>query len=66
MTDLKKMTVAASGKLRQIAYDILNEQTNLLAWQQGGSLKAGLQKRKGFILSAISRSMRLCLLKRQS
>ena len=26
MTDLKKMTVAASGKLRQVAYDILNEQ----------------------------------------
>lgn len=25
MTDLKKMTVAASGKLRQVAYDILNE-----------------------------------------
>lgn len=36
MTDLKKMTVAASGKLRPAAYDILNAQTNLLAWQQGG------------------------------
>ena len=33
MTDLKKMTVAASGKLRQVAYDILNEQTRLLSWQ---------------------------------
>lgn len=32
MTDLKKMTVAASGKLRQVAYDILNEQTRLLSW----------------------------------
>ena len=30
MTDLKKMTVVASGKLRQVAYDILNEQTRLL------------------------------------
>ena len=37
MTDLKKMTVAASGKLRQVAYDILNEQTRLLSWQQGGT-----------------------------
>ena len=38
MTDLKKMTVAASGKLRQVAYDILNEQTRLLSWQQGGKV----------------------------
>ena len=36
MTDLKKMTVAASGKLRQVAYDILNEQTRLLSWQHWG------------------------------
>lgn len=36
MTSLKQMTVAASGKLRQVAYDILNEQTKLLSWQQGG------------------------------
>lgn len=55
MTDLKKMTVAASGKLRQVAYDILNEQTRLLSWQQGGQsaaeqFDAGLQKLKDFIL----------------
>lgn len=40
MTDLKKMTVAASGKLRQVAYDILNENTKLLSWQQGGRVPA--------------------------
>lgn len=36
MTDLKEMTVAASGKMRQPAFDILNEKVHLLAWQQGG------------------------------
>lgn len=36
MTDLKKMTVAVTGKLRQTAYDILSEKTNLMAWQQSG------------------------------
>lgn len=40
MADLKKMTVAASGKLRQVAYDILNENTKLLSWQQAGRVPA--------------------------
>ncbi len=38
MTDLKKYTVAASGKMRQVAYDKLNNAVNLLAWQQSGRM----------------------------
>ncbi|MCD8198747.1 MAG: D-glycerate dehydrogenase [Phascolarctobacterium sp.] len=38
MTDLKKYTVAASGKMRQVAYDKLNNAVNLLAWQQSGQV----------------------------
>ena len=34
--ELKKFVVAASGKMRQPAFDILNEKTTLLSWQQGG------------------------------
>ena len=70
MTDLKKMTVAASGKLRQVAYDILNEQTRLLSWQQGGKVPQeqfdSLQKLKDFILLAILRLMKLSWPKRRS
>ncbi len=33
---LKKYTVAASGKMRQAAYDKLSGEVELLAWQQGG------------------------------
>lgn len=40
MEDLKKYVVAASGKMRQPAFDILNEQVTLLAWQQGGRVPA--------------------------
>ena len=36
MTELKNMTVVASGKLRQTAYDLLKEKTKLLSWQQSG------------------------------
>ena len=36
--DLKKMTVMASGKMRQCAYDKLNSTVNLLGWQQGGRM----------------------------
>ena len=71
MTDLKKMTVAASGKLRQVAYDILNEQTRLLSWQQGGKVPqeqfdSWLQKLKDFILLAILRLMKLSWPKHRS
>lgn len=34
--DLKKYTVVASGKMRQCAYDKLNEAVRLIGWQQGG------------------------------
>lgn len=36
MNDLHKFTVAASGKMRQAAYEKLNSSVNLLSWQQGG------------------------------
>lgn len=40
MTDLKKYTVAASGKMRKVAYDKLNSDANLLAWQHSGRMPA--------------------------
>lgn len=71
MTDLKKMTVAASGKLRQVAYDILNEQTRLLSWQQGGKVPqeqfdSWLAEAEGLILLAILRLMKLSWPKHRS
>ncbi len=36
--DLREYTVAASGKLRQCAYDKLNGAVRLLGWQQGGRM----------------------------
>lgn len=42
MADLKKMTVVTSGKLRQVAYDLLDAQTNLLAWKESGRTPADL------------------------
>lgn len=42
MADLKKMTVVTSGKLRQAAYDLLDAQTNLLAWKESGRTPADL------------------------
>lgn len=40
MTDLKQYTVIASGKMRQVAYEKLNNTVKLLAWQQGGRVPA--------------------------
>ncbi len=40
MTDLHQYTVAASGKMRQAAYDKLNGSVKLLGWQQGGRVPA--------------------------
>ena len=40
MADLKQYIVAASGKMRQPAFDLLNEQVQLLSWQQGGRVPA--------------------------
>ena len=36
MTDLKKYTVVASGKMRDIAFEKLDAAVNLLGWQKGG------------------------------
>ncbi|MBQ9763435.1 MAG: D-glycerate dehydrogenase [Phascolarctobacterium sp.] len=40
MTDLKKYTVVASGKMRDVAFEKLNETVNLLGWQKGGRVPA--------------------------
>lgn len=40
MDCLKKYTVAASGKMRQPAFEKLNSCVNLLSWQQGGRVPA--------------------------
>lgn len=46
MNTLKNMTVVATGKLRQVAYDLLNEETNLLSWQESGRVpQAELENR---------------------
>ncbi len=42
MADLKNMTVVTSGKLRQPAYEMLDAQTNLLAWKEGGRTPADI------------------------
>ena len=42
MADLKQMTVVTSGKLRQTAYDMLDAETNLLAWKEGGRTPADI------------------------
>ena len=42
MADLKQMTVVTSGKLRQTAYDLLDAETNLLAWKEGGRTPADI------------------------
>lgn len=36
--NLKECTVVASGKMRQCAYDKLNEAVRLIGWQQGGRM----------------------------
>jgi glyoxylate reductase len=36
MTDLKQMTVACSGKIREAAFEKLQGKVNLLSWQKGG------------------------------
>lgn len=38
MTDYKKYTVVATGKIRQMAYEKLAATVNLLDWQQGGKM----------------------------
>lgn len=38
MTDLKRFTVVATGKMRECAYKALKEQVKLLDWQQGGRM----------------------------
>ncbi len=40
MTNLKKYTVVASGKMRDVAFEKLNEHVNLLSWQKGGRVPA--------------------------
>lgn len=40
LENLKQYIVAASGKMRQPAFDLLNEQVELLSWQQGGRVPA--------------------------
>ncbi|MBR5172487.1 MAG: hypothetical protein IKW14_03715, partial [Phascolarctobacterium sp.] len=40
MTNLKNFTVIASGKMRDVAYEKLNETVNLLGWQKGGKVPA--------------------------
>ena len=40
MTHLKNFTVIASGKMRDVAYEKLNETVNLLGWQKGGKVPA--------------------------
>ncbi len=46
MENLRKYTVAATGKLRPCAYEKLNNMVNLLDWQQGGLMPmAELEKR---------------------
>lgn len=42
MMNLHEKTVITSGKMRQAAFDLLNEQTHLLAWQQSGRVPAEL------------------------
>lgn len=40
MTDLKKYTVVASGKMRDVAFEKLDAAVNLLGWQKGGRVPA--------------------------
>lgn len=40
MEKMKEYVVAASGKMRQPAFDMLDEQVTLLSWQQGGRVPA--------------------------
>ena len=42
MAELKNMTVVTSGKLRKTAYDLLDANTNLLAWKEGGRTPADI------------------------
>lgn len=35
---LKKMKVVASGRMRQVAFDLLDAETTLYAWQKGGRM----------------------------
>ena len=42
MAALKEMTVVTSGKLRAPAYELLDAETNLLAWKEGGRTPAEL------------------------
>ena len=47
MTNLKNFTVIASGKMRDVAYEKLNETVNLLGWQKGGRVPAVGSRRVG-------------------
>lgn len=38
MTNLKKYTVVASGKMRDVAFEKLNAAVNILSWQKGGKI----------------------------
>ena len=42
MAELKNMTVVTSGKLRKMAYDLLDANTNLLAWKESGRTPADI------------------------
>lgn len=42
MAELKNMTVVTSGKLRKTAYNLLDANTNLLAWKEGGRTPADI------------------------
>lgn len=42
MAELKNMTVVTSGKLRKTAYDLLDANTNLLAWKESGRTPADI------------------------
>lgn len=39
---LKAMRVVASGKMRQAAFDLLDEQTTLSSWQKGGRMPSAM------------------------
>lgn len=38
MIDFKQFTVVATGKMRQVAFEKLSQEVNLLDWQQGGRM----------------------------
>ena len=42
MAELKNMTVVTSGKLRKTAYELLDANTNLLAWKESGRTPADI------------------------